>query len=42
MLLPVTKVYPQMPKSHTSIKNIANSLKSIYVKKTIRRKRNKR
>ena len=42
MLLPVTKVYPQMPKSHTSIKNIANSLKSIYVKKIIGRKRNER
>ena len=42
LLLPVTKVYPQMPKSHTSIKNIANSLKSIYVKKIIGRKRNER
>ena len=42
LLLPATKVYPQMRKSHTWIRNIANSLKSIYVKKTIRRKRNKR
>jgi hypothetical protein len=30
LLLPATKVYPQMLKSHTWITNIANSLKSIY------------
>ena len=42
LLLPVTKVYPQILKSHTSIKNIANSLKKIYVKKIIGRKRNER
>ena len=28
LLLPVTKVYPQMLKSHTSVKNIANRLKN--------------
>ena len=32
LLLPATKVYPQMRRSHTWITNIAKSLKSVYVK----------
>ena len=42
LLLPATKLYPQVRKSHTWIKTIANSLKSIYVKEIIGRKRNER